>query len=495
MRHAWLPPCGGRAVIDAKGQHDAPVMSSGQAGQGLGVPPQGDVAAGLSPHAQVVGCDVMACLPFRGGQASHPSLTGFITRARYVAVADKTDSHTGMIGMAEDKKPCWKREAFPYFPILFSYGSVAEQIMNKGWNTGMRAGIMPWVGCGILLAPLAAMAEQATCHVPPATVGCTQAITLQRVGSLSPAAMSSGRTLIQMHCRRVDGTGNWQVLGHHGDAVLLRHLPIQKGEGALYFPAAVLHPVAGHLPSRPSGLLRLVMAGVGAVLLWPLLRYGWRLLRRRQAWRVCRRLVFRHADALRIRRRQLVQVNSYGVERTARWQREQTEFIRTIIKPALLDHRLQWAWPAIADRVLARIGNVASQKLSGEKAGQATGGYTPDMDPIGYERYCADRLRACGWDAHATPPGGDQGADVIATRGGKRLVVQCKLYRNAVGNEAVQQISAARLHYHADIAAVVSNADYTTSARQLARSNKVFLLHHDELPAFAARLARERKKA
>ncbi|NVN37203.1 restriction endonuclease [Komagataeibacter swingsii] len=357
----------------------------------------------------------------------------------------------------------------------------------------MRAGIMPWLGCGLLLAPLAAMAGEVTRHVPPATVGCTQPGALHRVAGLSSTALPD-HMLAQLHCRRVDGTGNWQVLGHHGDAVLLRRLPVRKGEGALYFPAAVPQPVPGWGASRPSGLLRLVMAAIGAVMLWPLVRYGWRSARRRQAWRVCRRLVARHADALRIRRRQLVQKNSYGVERTTRWRREQAEFIRTIVQPALRKARLQWAWPVIAERVQARIEHVASQKLSGE-AGQAGRGYAPDMDPIAYERYCAGRLRECGWDAQATPPGGDQGADVIATWGGLRLVVQCKLYRNAVGNEAVQQVSAARLHYHADMAAVVSNADYTNPARQLARSNNVFLLHHDELPAFAARLARTRKKA
>lgn len=355
----------------------------------------------------------------------------------------------------------------------------------------MRAGIMPWVGCGLLLVPLSAMAGQATRHVPPATVGCTQPGVLPRVMDLpSTPEHTLTQSLTQWHCRRVDGTGNWQVVGRHGDAVLLRHLPIRKGEGALYFPAAVLQPAVGWGASRPSGLLGLAMAGGGAVMLWPLLRYGWRFLRRRQAWRVCRRLVARHADALRIRRRQLVQVNSYGVERTTRWRREQAEFIRTIVQPALRRRRLQWAWPVIADRVQARIEQVARQTPSGSGAGQASGGYAPDMDPIAYERYCAGRLCECGWDAQATPPGGDQGADVIATRGGIRLVVQCKLYRNAVGNEAVQQVSAARLHYHADIAAVVSNADYTNSARQLARSNNVFLLHHDELPAFAARMAR-----
>ncbi|WP_242402702.1 restriction endonuclease [Komagataeibacter kakiaceti] len=102
-------------------------------------------------------------------------------------------------------------------------------------------------------------------------------------------------------------------------------------------------------------------------------------------------------------------------------------------------------------------------------------------------------MRGAGWEARATTPGSDQGADVIATRDNMRLVVQCKLYRNTVGNEAVQQVAAARLHYRADFAAVVSNADYTLPARALARSNNVFLLHHDELPAFTARLMRLRE--
>ncbi|MBL7232326.1 restriction endonuclease [Komagataeibacter oboediens] len=358
----------------------------------------------------------------------------------------------------------------------------------------MRAGIVPWLGCGLLLAPPPAMAGQAGYGVPAATVGCMQAATLERVDGLAVTAAHE-RVLAQLHCRRVDGTGSWQMLGHHGDAVLLRHLPARKGDVPLYFPAAAVRPASGMAAVLPPGLLRLVLAGVGAVLAWPLLRYGWRFFRRHRAWRVCRGLVNRHADALRIRRRQLVQVNSYGVERTTRWRREQAEFIKTVVQPTLRARRLQWAWPVIADRVQARIEHVASQKLSRGEAVQAGSGYAPDMDPIAYERYCAERLRACGWDAHATPPGGDQGADVIATRGRTRLVVQCKLYRNAVGNEAVQQISAARLHYQADVAAVVSNADYTTSARQLAQSNHVALLHHDELPAFAAQLARARKKA
>nr|WP_272931012.1 restriction endonuclease [Acetobacter indonesiensis] len=110
------------------------------------------------------------------------------------------------------------------------------------------------------------------------------------------------------------------------------------------------------------------------------------------------------------------------------------------------------------------------------------------MDPFDYERYCAKLLRKEGWEALVTSECGDQGADVIASKNGLRVVLQCKLYSKAVGNDAVQQVAAARHHYSARLAAVVSNAPYTIPAQQLARTNKVFLLHHDELPDFVRRL-------
>jgi len=45
----------------------------------------------------------------------------------------------------------------------------------------------------------------------------------------------------------------------------------------------------------------------------------------------------------------------------------------------------------------------------------------------------------------------------------------------------VQQVVASRLHERADKGVVVSNADYTKAARQLAATTDVLLLHHDEL--------------
>ncbi len=62
-----------------------------------------------------------------------------------------------------------------------------------------------------------------------------------------------------------------------------------------------------------------------------------------------------------------------------------------------------------------------------------------------------------------------------------RLVVQCKRYAKPVGNGAVQEVVAARSYWHADWAAVVSNAGFTPAARKLAAATDVLLLHHDAL--------------
>jgi restriction system protein len=62
--------------------------------------------------------------------------------------------------------------------------------------------------------------------------------------------------------------------------------------------------------------------------------------------------------------------------------------------------------------------------------------------------------------------------------------VQCKFYTKPVSNKAVQEVAAARLHEGADQAVVVSNAAYTKSARQLAGTTGVLLLHHDDLASF-----------
>ena len=105
-------------------------------------------------------------------------------------------------------------------------------------------------------------------------------------------------------------------------------------------------------------------------------------------------------------------------------------------------------------------------------------------DPYEYESLVANKLCELGWKAYATSGSGDQGADVIAERHGRRYVIQCKLYSKPVGNKAVQEVTSARCYYEAFGAVVVTNNDYTKSARQLAESQNTFLLHDSELERF-----------
>ena len=73
------------------------------------------------------------------------------------------------------------------------------------------------------------------------------------------------------------------------------------------------------------------------------------------------------------------------------------------------------------------------------------------------------------------------GADVIAEKDGIKVAIQCKLYNNPVGNDSVQQVLAGKVFYGAQFAAVVSNSEFTKSAKQIAEISNVLLLHHEQV--------------
>ena len=61
-------------------------------------------------------------------------------------------------------------------------------------------------------------------------------------------------------------------------------------------------------------------------------------------------------------------------------------------------------------------------------------------------------------------------------------------YQHAKGTYDALKAEVAKRHQRADFAAVVSNASYTKSARQLATTTGVLLLHHEELATLDAAL-------
>jgi restriction system protein len=178
--------------------------------------------------------------------------------------------------------------------------------------------------------------------------------------------------------------------------------------------------------------------------------------------------------------------DAYGQEVLGPWIKEASHFTQTVFLSGLrkADRRLFPGSPAELDQILLQA---IERRL--RSFGNAAGFvFEAGMDPVAYEHYCADRLKAAGWRARATQASGDQGVDVLAEAAGRRLVLQCKLYDRPVGNAAVQEIIAGRQFEDAHHAVVVSNAAFTKSAQQLAAKSNVALLHHDELETYGRRL-------
>jgi hypothetical protein len=185
----------------------------------------------------------------------------------------------------------------------------------------------------------------------------------------------------------------------------------------------------------------------------------------------------KHMVALVRRRRQLVQADAYGHTPMNAWTKELIHFMNTQLRP-LLNEAEERAFAKHSAKVACAI----ETKVE-ERAGAATRdvAFSDSMKPHEYEHLCADLLREAGWDARVTTHSRDFGVDVIAEKPDQRIVVQCKLYSGPVGLTAVQEIAAGKLHELANHAIVVSNQRFTTAAAQIAATNGVLLLHHDDL--------------
>ena len=113
---------------------------------------------------------------------------------------------------------------------------------------------------------------------------------------------------------------------------------------------------------------------------------------------------------------------------------------------------------------------------------------TIPMDGFKFEEWVANRLNKYGWIAYATKGSGDQGVDVVATKDDMSIGIQCKRYSSSVGNKAVQEIYAGAKHMGLDKAAVLTNAEFTRSAKELADSTGVLLLSPEDIPELNKRL-------
>jgi Restriction endonuclease len=101
-----------------------------------------------------------------------------------------------------------------------------------------------------------------------------------------------------------------------------------------------------------------------------------------------------------------------------------------------------------------------------------------DFSGVDFEVYLAKLLKTkLGFeDVSGTPATGDQGADLIAIKDGRKIAIQAKRYAGVVGNRAVQEIVGALKFYKAVEGWVITSGTFTPSARALAQANGIHLV-------------------
>lgn len=111
-----------------------------------------------------------------------------------------------------------------------------------------------------------------------------------------------------------------------------------------------------------------------------------------------------------------------------------------------------------------------------------------------FEEYLAFLLRSQGFiNTRVTRYQGDFGADIIAEKDGKKYAIQAKRYRGLVGVDALYQCFGGQKYYGCDIAMVVTNADYTKQAYELALKSKTTLINGSVLADWILQMKSEGK--
>lgn len=104
-----------------------------------------------------------------------------------------------------------------------------------------------------------------------------------------------------------------------------------------------------------------------------------------------------------------------------------------------------------------------------------------EMEGLDFEELIADLFEEKDYSARVTSGSGDQGADIIADKDFEKIAIQAKRYSGKVSNSAVQEVVSSMNYYDATRGIVITNSQFTTSARELAESNDIQLWGGEKL--------------
>ena len=178
-----------------------------------------------------------------------------------------------------------------------------------------------------------------------------------------------------------------------------------------------------------------------------------------------------HRVALMRNLSRAVKLDDYGKIVKDRREDVATEFMTSIEIPLNLIR---------PDTALKLVERTLRLETTANRKGKFDATMVP-VDGVAFEHWVADALGRFGWVASVTKGSGDQGVDVIASKNGISVGIQCKLYSQSVGNKAVQEAISGKVYHGLTKAAVLSNAKFTQSAQDLAASADIILMSNLDL--------------
>lgn len=188
-----------------------------------------------------------------------------------------------------------------------------------------------------------------------------------------------------------------------------------------------------------------------------------------------RELIEQHRKALGREYGRLVTKDPYGNDVYEKWVKDgETYFIDNVLVDYFVNDYLY------KDKYIDEIRSMVFDVAWEENHNMGTD-YSEDMTGLEFEVYCKLLLETNGWDAQTTQKTSDQGVDIVASNDGIEVAIQCKKSKSPIGNKAVQEIVSGAIHYHIRNAVVVTNSSFTASAKRLAISNNVLLIHYSEI--------------
>jgi SNF2 family DNA or RNA helicase len=108
------------------------------------------------------------------------------------------------------------------------------------------------------------------------------------------------------------------------------------------------------------------------------------------------------------------------------------------------------------------------------------------LNPNLFEASIAALYKKQGFEVYLTPYSNDKGVDVVVLKNGENYLIQVKQTKSLVGNEAIQEICTAKNYYESKFneefnLITLTNNDYSSSAKILAKSNDINLLNRIQL--------------